>query len=148
LAGDLKFDDKRRYYIQFQVSDFEDASPPDILINCVRKKTWLQCQTMPLLMLNQRISDSVNEVVMQSDSVVKSLLDDIRCHVSPMFQVSEGVALVDMLASFAHIVTSRDYVRPDLGGTLALKDARHPILEAVSTRGMGGGAKALAGGNH
>ena len=88
---------------------------------------------MVLLKLNQRISDSVNEVVMQSDSVVKVLLDGIRSHVSPMFKVCEGIALVDMLASFAHLVTSRDHVRPDLGGSLALKDARHPILEAVTS---------------
>ena len=87
--------------------------------------------------MNQRISDSVNEVVMQSDIAVKGLLDRIRSHISHMFKVCEGIALVDMLSSFAHIVTSRDYVRPDLGGSLALKDARHPIIEAVSGHHVG-----------
>jgi DNA mismatch repair protein MSH4 len=73
----------------------------------------------------------VNEVTMQSDSVIKGLLDRIREHIAAMFKVCEGIALVDMLTAFAHLATSCDYVRPDLGGSLGLKDARHPLLESA-----------------
>ncbi len=131
LAGDIKFDGSRRYYLRFQAAEFEERGVPDVLINRIRAKEHIQCQTLSLLKFNQRISDSVNEVVMQSDSVIKQLLEKIRLRIPAMFKVCEGIALVDMLASFAYLVTSRDYVRPGLGDTLALQSARHPILEAV-----------------
>ena len=37
--------------------------------------------------------------------------------------------MLDMLCSFAHLATSREYVRPEISETLAIKSARHPIKE-------------------
>ncbi|KAL1836944.1 hypothetical protein VTK73DRAFT_4870 [Phialemonium thermophilum] len=51
-----------------------------------------------------------------------------------MFRICEGLALLDMLASFAHSVTSMGYVRPVFSDTLALKSARHPVLGKVRPR--------------
>jgi len=48
-----------------------------------------------------------------------------------MFTACESIALLDMLASFADVATKRDYVRPELGSTLALQGARRPIVELV-----------------
>ena len=39
--------------------------------------------------------------------------------------------MLDMLASFAHLVTTQDYVRPQLSDTLAIKAGRHPIREKI-----------------
>lgn len=47
-------------------------------------------------------------------------------------QVSEALALLDMLASFAYMATTRNYVRPEFTGTLAIKAGRHPILDRVA----------------
>ena len=68
---------------------------------------------------------------MQSDKVIQRLLDAIRLQVPHLFRVCESIALLDMLGAFAHTITSRDYVRPTLKDALALKSARHPIIEAV-----------------
>lgn len=54
-----------------------------------------------------------------------------------LFRVCESVALVDMIASFAQLATIRDYVRPEVTDTLALKAARHPVLDRVGDRGHG-----------
>ncbi|KAH9888294.1 muts domain V-domain-containing protein [Xylariomycetidae sp. FL2044] len=132
MAAELKFDEQRQFYVRLRLSDFEDREVPDVLINQFRKDIWLECQTLLLVQLNNRIADSHNEVVMLSDKVVQELLDAIRGHVPNLFRVCEGIALLDMLASFGQAVTTRDYVRPEISDTLALKGARHPICERVN----------------
>ncbi|KAK7747727.1 MutS protein msh4 [Diatrype stigma] len=78
------------------------------------------------------INNSSNETVMLSDKVIQELLDGIRVHVPHLFKVCEGIGLLDMIASFGQSVTTRDYVRPEVGDTLALKAARHPICERLN----------------
>lgn len=95
------------------------------------KGTWIECQTLVLVQLNHRINDSHNEAIMLSDKVVQELLDAFRIHVPNLFRVCESIALLDMIAAFGQSATTRDYVRPEVGDTLALKGARHPIFERV-----------------
>jgi len=136
LAGDIKYDNNRRYWLRFLASDFESRPMPDVFINRVKKKAHIECQTLSIVKLNQRITNSAEEVVMMSDKVVQELLDSIRTRAPQMFRVCEGIALLDMLASFCHTITLLNYVRPTLSGTLALKAARHPILEKVCLRSI------------
>ncbi|CEI69168.1 unnamed protein product [Fusarium venenatum] len=125
----LRYDNGRKYWLRFQAADFDDRPIPDILINVVRKKDRIECQTLDLVKLNLRLSDTSNEVVIRSDSVVQDLLRELRSHVPHLFQVCESIALIDMISSFAQLATTRDYVRPDISSTLALKAARHPVLD-------------------
>lgn len=100
----------------------------------VRKKDKIECQTLDLVKLNLRLSDTSNEVVIRSDKVIQDLLNELRSDIPHLFRVCESVALVDMITSFAQLATTRDYVKPDLSTTLALKAARHPVLDKVSAR--------------
>jgi hypothetical protein len=105
---------------------------PDVFINQLRKKDFIECQTLRIRQLNQRINDSHIDVVNQSDKVVSQLLVAVRCFAPEMFRVCESIALLDVLAAFGQIVTTQEYVRPQLDGRFAIKAARHPILEKVS----------------
>ena len=91
----------------------------------------VECQTLDLLKWNQKIADSHHEVLQMSDKVVQELIDNIREDVAPLFRISEGVAMLDMIAAFAQLVTTQDYTRPELTPTLAIKDGRHPIREKI-----------------
>jgi len=104
---------------------------PDEFINRLRKKDFIECQTLRIVQLNQRISDSALDVVSQSDKVVSELLVEVRRFAPEMFKICESIALLDVLAAFSQIVTTREYVRPRLDGRMAIKAARHPILEGV-----------------
>ncbi|KAI6082319.1 DNA mismatch repair protein-like protein MutS [Hypoxylon rubiginosum] len=128
----LKFDSYRQYWIRLRQSDFEDRDVPDILINRVRKNAWIECQTLALVQLNHRITDSHNEAIMLSDKVMQELLDAIRVHVPGLFRACESIALLDMIAAFGQCATTREYVRPEIGNSLALKGARHPICERAN----------------
>ena len=68
-----------------------------------------------------------------SDHVIQELIEKIRADVAPLFRISEGIALLDMIAAFAYSVAIQDYCRPELTSTLAIKDGRHPIREKIQT---------------
>ncbi|SPJ82053.1 related to MSH4 - meiosis-specific protein [Fusarium torulosum] len=129
IEASLRYDNGRKYWLRLRAADFDDRPIPELLINVVRKKDMIECQTLDLVKLNLRLSDTSNEVVIRSDSVVQDLLKELRHDVPHLFRVCESVALIDMISSFTQLATTRDYVRPDISSTLALKAARHPVLD-------------------
>ena len=133
ISATLKYDNKRKYWIRLTEKRWTHETLPDVFINVVKKATF-ECQTMPLVKLNVRLSDVCSEIVMRSDEVVQELTVRLREFCPELFRVCESVALVDMLCSFAHVAGLRDYCRPEFKGALALKGARHPILDKVGPR--------------
>lgn len=66
-----------------------------------------------------------------SDESIQDLIDKIRIDVAPLIQISEAIAVLDMLASFAELITTQKYCRPELTDALAIKSGRHPVRERV-----------------
>jgi DNA mismatch repair protein MSH4 len=129
----LKYDPARQYYLRIPTSEFEETVP-DILINLVRKKNTIECQTLPLMKMNQKIRDAHNEVISMSDKSVQELINAVRSKIHPLFKISESLAMLDMLAGMAQLVTTQDYVKPDLtSSTLALRSSRHPVRRPNSS---------------
>ncbi|KAF6823373.1 DNA mismatch repair protein msh4 [Colletotrichum plurivorum] len=135
IEASLQFKPKRQYYLAVREVEYEDRPIPDILVNRVTKRGKIECTTIRLKQLNQRISDSSAEVVMLSDKVVQDLIDSIRTQIAPLYRISESIALLDMIASFAHVASMYNWVRPDITETLALRAARHPILDKILDEG-------------
>ncbi|EXU98980.1 MUTS family DNA mismatch repair protein [Metarhizium robertsii] len=132
----VKFDHGRKYWLRIKSGDLNKDTLPQVFINVVKKKDHIQCQTLSLVKLNFRLSETSNEIIMRSDKVIQELILDLRESSPQLFRVCESVALVDMIASFAHLATIRDYVRPEILDTLALKAARHPILDNIMFEGF------------
>ncbi|KAL8924382.1 MAG: hypothetical protein Q9172_002729 [Xanthocarpia lactea] len=133
IALELKYDTARQYYIRIATSELEERNLPEIFINSFRKKNFVECQTLDLLKLNQKIIDSHHEVLQMSDGSVQELIDKIREDIAPLFKTCEAIALLDMIASFAQLANVQDYCRPELTDTLAIKSGRHPIREKIQT---------------
>jgi len=91
----------------------------------------IECQTLELVKLNQKITDAHNEVINMSDRSIQELIDDVRTEIHALFRVSESIAMLDMIASFAQLATSQDYVKPELTDTLAIRAGRHPIRDKI-----------------
>lgn len=127
----MKYDTARQYYIRIAASELEDRNLPDVFINVFKKKNMIECQTLDLLKWNQKIMDSHDEVLNQSDRSIQDLIDDLRAEIAPLFKISDAIALLDVTASFAQLVTTQDYCRPELTPTLAIKSGRHPIREKI-----------------
>jgi DNA mismatch repair protein MutS len=63
----------------------------------------------------------------------RALRDDVAGRIPALQAVAAVVAELDTLASLAEVAATGEYVRPELldDRTLALKDARHPVVEAA-----------------
>ncbi|KAI5358489.1 Putative DNA mismatch repair protein MutS, core [Septoria linicola] len=131
LPFQTKYDPARSFYLRLRVGDLEDRRLPGICINTFRKKDNIECQTLELVQRNQKVNDAHTEVMLMSDRSVKELIADVREHMSGLFKVCECVAMLDMLASFAHLVSLQDYSRPAMSKTLCIRAGRHPIREKV-----------------
>lgn len=111
--------------------DRDAGEIPAVFINVVRKQTGIECQTMQLIKLNGRLSDISNEIIARSDAIIQDLIIMLRASAPQLFRLCESVALLDMVASFAHLTIMRDYTRPEFRGAFAMKAARHPVLDKV-----------------
>ncbi|TVY24077.1 MutS-like protein [Lachnellula hyalina] len=131
MQVDTRYDNARRYYLRVFESDFNGQALPDILINQYRKKGFIECQTLDLMKLNQKIEDSHQEVVLMSDKTVQELLDNIRGEIPNLFKVCESIAMLDMIAAFAHLATTSDYCKPEISDCIVIQSGRHPIREKV-----------------
>ncbi|CAG7973916.1 unnamed protein product [Penicillium salamii] len=125
----LKYDTARHYYICIPAT--QSGPLPDIFINVYRKRNRIECQTLDLVKLNQKITDSHSEVINMSNRAIQDLIHDVCSEVSGLFRVSEAIAMLDMLASYAQLATKHEYIRPELTDTLAIKAGRHPIREQI-----------------
>lgn len=125
----MKYDSARQYYIVIPADEVDTL--PDIFINVYRKKNRIECQTLDLVKLNQKIMDAHDEVINMSDWTIQELIQDFCSEISGLFRVSEAIAMLDMLAAFAHLTTFYDYIRPELTDVLAIKAGRHPIREKI-----------------
>ncbi|KAK3309797.1 muts domain V-domain-containing protein [Chaetomium strumarium] len=137
---DLRLGNDNHYYFRFQWSDVgrEVARHQTRLqrrlggvetINGIRRKQYYDCQTIHLIQKSSRIQRQADIVTAQNDRFVLDLKNSLLEHAETLLSVNEATAVLDMLCSFAHLATTRNYVRPIISDNLVLKDARHPVLE-------------------
>ena len=133
IALDLKFEPARQYYIRIPATEFEDKDGglPEVFVNVVRRKKMVECQTLELMKLNQKITDAHNEVVNMSDRTIQDLIEEVRTKIHPLFKISESIAMLDMMAAFAQLVTTQEYSKPEITQTLAIQAGRHPVREKI-----------------
>lgn len=130
IQGETRFDNLRKYYLRFSENEFNGRAIPDVLINRFRRKGYLECQTLDLIKLNQKIEDSHIEVILGSDKTIQELLENVRTEIPNLFKVCESIAMLDMMTSFGQLVTNQDcYVRPEITDYIAIKSGRHPIRD-------------------
>ncbi|UTT88404.1 hypothetical protein NDA17_000743 [Ustilago hordei] len=112
---------------------------PERFRNITRAKSGkiVTMTTIPLKQLNARLVEAMNEVCTMSDLIIEQLIEEIIGQVASLYKVSEALALLDMVVSFAHVSKCNDYVRPVFGETLDIRNARHPILDRVDIPTIG-----------
>lgn len=131
LPLQLCFENGRQFFIRIPAVELEDRLLPPVFVNVFRKKKSVECQTVELMKRNQKIVDSHTEVILMSDKAVQELTSEVRQYMSVLFKISEAIAMLDMLASFAQLVTVQEYVRPRITDTLGIQAGRHPIREKL-----------------
>ncbi|TQS37015.1 hypothetical protein Golomagni_02527 [Golovinomyces magnicellulatus] len=131
INAEIRYDNSRKYYLRILEATFNGNPPPEVLINCYLIKGYMECQTLDLVKLNQRIEDSHQEIILMSDNTIQELVNNIRGEIPILFRVCESIAMLDMITAFGQIATTNDYVRPEITDCIAIKSGRHPIREKV-----------------
>ncbi|KAG0097316.1 MutS protein msh4 [Podila epicladia] len=127
----VQFNTNMGYHLSTTTDLLDGRQLPLVFVNVVRKGRTLSFTTLDLIKKNAKIEDSLTEVYMMSDAVVKELACQIRADIGALYKASEAIAMLDMLSSFAYQCTVSDYVRPQFTDTMAVKQGRHPIIERL-----------------
>lgn len=56
LPFDMKFEVSRQFYIRLPAAAVNDIALPSVLVNVVKRKGDIECQTLDLMKLNQKVS--------------------------------------------------------------------------------------------
>ncbi|XP_065888860.1 mutS protein homolog 4-like isoform X5 [Dysidea avara] len=107
-------------------------SLPNEFMKPSKHRNTISFTTTDMIKLNDRIRESLHEIYLMTNVVVSDLLNEIRSHIGCLYKLTECVAVLDMLTSFAHACTLSSYIRPEFTDTLAVKNGRHPILDKLS----------------
>jgi DNA mismatch repair protein MSH4 len=55
IAMDMKYETRRQFYIRIPTTELVDRELPTIFTNTVKRKGYLECQTIALLKFNQKV---------------------------------------------------------------------------------------------
>lgn len=150
VAFDHGYDTKRGHFLKIPTSQDESLEqlPEDVFIHRRRLRKQVECTTLDIMKCNIRIKNVMSEIILLSDQIIDSLLESLAERVFELFMVSEAVAVLDLICSFAQLVSTSTggYVRPEFTSNLdnhgasgrnnnnsvnklAIKLSRHPILD-------------------
>ncbi|KAE8739731.1 hypothetical protein FOCC_FOCC014775, partial [Frankliniella occidentalis] len=124
------------YHIQitFQKNHrIEKSTLPPFFVQVQQSRNCLTCTTDTLIHANERIKHVTSDILSISHRLLTTVLNDIRQHISYLYEMCESIAVIDLVLALAHTASCNNYVRPTFGDELSLKLSRHPILESFST---------------
>ena len=75
----------------------------------------MTCSTDLLLSYNGRVNEQLRDIYRGTERCIRSVWKDVQRNAGLLFKISDSVALLDMLLSFAHLSkTSEDYCCPEV----------------------------------
>jgi DNA mismatch repair protein MutS len=123
------------YYIEV-TKTHRDAVPQDY----ERRQTLTNAEryvTPELKEYEARVLGAEEKVAERERELVDALCDSVRDRLVRLQKLSRLVAQLDVLATFADVAATANYVRPNMTSdtTLDLKNCRHPVVERMLPHG-------------
>ena len=122
------------YYLEITRSHLEKVPA-----NFERKQTLANAEryvTPELKELEAKILNAEEKIAQVEARLIAELRQQVAQHVARLQNAADFVALLDVLACFAHVAERRGYVRPDVhrGYALEIVAGRHPVVETMMPR--------------
>ena len=119
------------YYIEISKANM-DKAPRDY----IRKQTLVNAErfiTPALKNMEAKLLGAEERMVRLEDELFNKLVEKAKRFISPLQQISENIAILDILYGFAEIAIERGYVRPEIsaGSAIEIKKGRHPVVEGI-----------------
>jgi len=121
------------YYIEVSNS-FKDKTPADY----IRRQTLSTGEryiTEELKLLEEKILTSGEKALKLEGVIYEKLMATLRERIEDLKRISNAIATLDCLLSFAAVARESRYVRPEMlpkGAPLSIMEGRHPVVEAIS----------------
>ncbi|KAL6728390.1 hypothetical protein Aduo_010169 [Ancylostoma duodenale] len=125
----LAFSSARGFHYVWVCGDAGTVSVPSVFINIMRNRSSLTFTTRKLLRYNDRIEQSISEVMIATNVVVQEVIKEIRPSIAVLYHVMDCLATTDFLCSLAAYAFNRDTVRPKFGDSIIISEGRHPLLD-------------------
>ncbi|RCN28721.1 MutS domain V protein [Ancylostoma caninum] len=125
----LAFSTARGFHYVWVCGDAGTVSVPSVFINIMRNRSSLTFTTRNLLRYNDRIEQSISEVMIATNVVVQEVIREIRPSIAVLYHVMDCLATTDFLCSLAAYAFNRDTVRPKFGDSIIISEGRHPLLD-------------------
>lgn len=95
--------------------------------------------TVELKELEQQILSAQESVAQLETQLLQELRESIAVECQKLQRTLQHIAILDVLASFAHVAATYSYVEPEVhvGTELQIVDARHPVIERILGPGIG-----------
>ncbi len=119
------------YYIEI-TNVYRDAVPPEY----VRKQTLVNCEryiTPELKEYESKVLGAEEEIVALEAELFEELRKEASKATPDVQSISEAIAVVDVLSSFATSALEKNYTRPVVneGPKIVIEDGRHPVIETA-----------------
>lgn len=121
------------YYIEVSKS-FKDSVPT----HYQRKQTLANSErytTEELKQLEEKVLSSEDMALKLEAQIYSDIKNTLVSAINSLKSISENIARLDILVSFAEVSKKNKYVRPVMvpsGEPMIIKEGRHPVVEAIS----------------
>jgi DNA mismatch repair protein MutS len=121
------------YYIEI-TNVYRDSVPPEY----VRKQTLVNSEryiTPELKEYESKVLGAEEEIVALEAELFEKLKKEAGKATPQVQSISEAIAVLDVLCSFATSALEKNYVKPTVneGPTISIEEGRHPVIEAAMT---------------
>ena len=105
---------------------------PKDFYRVVKNKSGITFVTQDFSVKDILTKSSLDEINRMSNAVLNELLNEVREYIGFLYTLSENLANMDMLLSFATVTLSEELVKPEFGDKMMIQAGRHPLLEQFS----------------
>ncbi|MEM3373591.1 MAG: DNA mismatch repair protein MutS [Candidatus Woesearchaeota archaeon] len=117
------------YYIDITKSNL-DLVPKDY----IKKQTLVNSEryiTDELKKLEEEILSADEKIIEIEKKLFNDLINEIKRNITKLQEISEDIALLDVLCSFAYVSLKNNYTKPYVNNEfdIKLKKSRHPVIE-------------------
>ena len=129
----IRFNRVFGYFIEVSNS-FKDKVPEDY----IRRQTLTSGEryiTEELKVLEEKILTSEDRAFRLESEIYRGILEKLLDEIENLKTISEAIAMLDCLVSFATVAKERRYTKPvvkESESTLKITEGRHPVVEAIS----------------
>ena len=131
----LQWSNNKGFFIQLVNTMTDQVSVKDLpeSFQRVQKlKSGISFVTQEFSVKDRLVKNTLLEISHMSNAVLDELLVEVREYIGFLYKLSETLSTLDMLTSLATVSMSHDYVKPQFGDSLAIKQGRHPILDTMA----------------